>query len=360
MRPILREHVTLLDTRSNTARFFCSHRRKIFTYEIDKAGRRAIGLANGKRATKDILPLLETPQLTLDDVNAFFGKLTEDNLLRNAALDSKIAFEPDYETRLERQTIYLSGLAPQGQTGRDLQAKLRGSRVLIVGAGGGGSHLAVQLAGIGIGNLILVDHDRVEIGNLGRQIFYANYVGELKVEALKEIIHSISPQTDVTIRPERLTQFAGWLEEFLPKVDLVLNCADQPSMDKTTQWLFDACYPLRLPLIPGGGYNGHFTSLPPTLLPGRSTCWPCYGKATARNMTPGIGTLNLSQIKSGIFLPATIAMAALQMPEIVRVLTGYEPPRFVNCRGDFDLSTCSLELESVPPTPGCRTCEGTP
>ncbi|MBI4369633.1 MAG: ThiF family adenylyltransferase [Elusimicrobia bacterium] len=359
MQPVLKDHVTLLDASSNAAKLFCSHRRKVFTYEIDEAGKRAIESANGKLDLAGILTSVGVPRLSIEEVNAFFEKLIEDGLFHDAALDSKIEFEPNYKTRLERQLIYLSGLAPQGQRGHDLQAKLRESRVLIIGAGGGGSHLAVQLAGIGIGRLILVDHDLVELGNLGRQIFYANYIGKLKVEALKEIVRSISPETQVATRPERLMRSAPWLGEYLPKVDLVLNCADQPSMDETTRWLFEACYPLKLPLIPGGGYNGHFTSLPPTLLPGRSTCWPCYEHDAARKRAVRIETLNLSQIKSGIFLPATIAMAALQMPEIVRVLTGYEPPRFLNCRGEFDLNTCSLELETVAPTPGCGTCEGT-
>ncbi|OGR46081.1 MAG: hypothetical protein A2X37_06215 [Elusimicrobia bacterium GWA2_66_18] len=330
----------------------------MITYEIDEIGGRAIPLADGRRPLQQILECLAIPDLAPMDLAAFFQGLIDDKIFRDAASDSKVEFPPNYEARLKRQLVYFSGLAPAGQTARDLQHRLLRSRVLIVGAGGGGSHMAVQLAGVGVGNLTIADHDRVEIGNLGRQIFYADHIGELKVEVLRSVIGKISPETSVTTHVERLTREAGWINKILPNVDLVINCADYPSMDETSRWLFDACYPLRIPLIPAGGYNGHMTSVPPTLIPGRSTCWHCYERTTAKKVSP-FGELRLAEMKSGVFLPATVAMAALQMPEIIRVLTGCEQPRFINCRGEFDINACALRIENVPPTPGCGTCEGT-
>jgi hypothetical protein len=111
--------------------------------------------------------------------------------------------------------------------------------------------------------------------------------------------------------------------------------------------------------MPAGGYNGHQTSVPPTILPGRSTCWYCFERH--RRSLPGAEELGapLSELPVGVFLPATAAMASLQMPDILRILTGYEPPRFVSCRGDFDLDTCQLTLERVPSEPSCGWCTGT-
>lgn len=358
MHPIMREHITLIDAGPSSMRFYCCHRAEVITYEIDEIGGRAISLADGRRELRDILKHLDKQDLSHGDLESFFRGLIDDNIFRDAASDSNVELGPNYEARLKRQLVYFSGLAPTGRTGRDLQASLLRSKVLIVGAGGGGSHMAVQLAGVGVGNLTIVDHDRVEIGNLGRQIFYAGHVGELKVDVLKSVIANISPETVVTTHVEKLTHEVDWLGEVLPKVDLVINCADYPSMDETSRWLFDACYPLKIPLIPAGGYNGHMTSVPPTLIPGSSTCWHCYERTTAKKVSP-FGKLKLSEMKSGVFLPATVAMAALQMPEIIRVLTGCEAPRFINRRGEFDLNTCALRVEDVPPTPGCRTCEGT-
>lgn len=358
MRPVIREHVSILDMDSSDVRFFCSHRRQMFHFSIDDAGRRALAAADGRRSVDEIMKQVGARHLKRSDVAEFFGSLIESGMFRDTSRDVRVEFDRDYETRMRRQIIYLSGLAPAGHTGHDLQDRLKRSRILVIGAGGAGSHLAVQLAGIGVGRLVVVDHDRIELGNIGRQIHYAGHLGERKVDVIADVLRTISPQTQVTTLAEKLTPTSGWVKELASQADLVLNCADHPSTDLTSRWLFETCYPLRIPLIPAGGYNGHMTSVPPTLLPGKSTCWPCYEKATARKNSPYTGELNLSQIKSGIFLPATVAMAALQMPEIVRVLTGHEAPKFINQRGEFDLSTCALTVEKVPPTPGCRMCEG--
>lgn len=358
MKPMIREHVILLDVSPTTAKFFCSHRNRIISYEIDETGRRAIALANGRRTLDEILVELKASHITRGDIDAFFTGLSEEQIFRNAALDRETKFEPNYEARLQRQLSYLAGLAPSGKTGRDLQDSLRRSTILIVGAGDGGSHLAVQSAGIGVGRLIVLDHDRVERENLGRQIYYADQIGSLKVRALQCFLSHLAPETEVITYACMLTEGATWLDKLVPQADLVINCADDPSMDRTTLWLFEACYRHCVPLIAAGGYNGHMSSLPLTMLPGRSTCWPCFDKF--RRSRPGAGSFEhrLSELPTGVFLPATTAMAALQMPDVVRILTGYEPPRFLNCRAEFDVNTCSLTTEQVPPDPNCAYCTG--
>ena len=66
--------------------------------------------------------------------------------------------------------------------------KLKRAKVAIAGLGGLGSHIAVMLARSGVGHLHLVDFDRVDLSNLNRQVYGVNELGELKTEALKEIL----------------------------------------------------------------------------------------------------------------------------------------------------------------------------
>lgn len=359
MRPMLREHVVPLEPKAGSIRFFCSHRAQVLSYQVDDSGLKAVALADGRRHLRDIHAALAVPDLTPEDLRGFFSVLAGDRIIRDASGEQGDAFEPAYEVRLSRQMAYLSGLAEGSDSGRVLQTRLRRSRVLIIGAGGGGSHLAVQLAGIGVGALTVADGDKVEAANLGRQIYYAGRVGEWKVSALEAYLKTLAPETKVTTKIAFLEESSPWLDDLIGQSDLVLNCADHPSMDETTGWLYDACYKRRVPLIAAGGYNGHVTSLPPTLLPGRSTCWPCFRKAGASRPSIKDFGLRLSAVNAGVFLPGTIAMAALQMPEIIRVLTGHEPARFTNRRGDFDLGSCELKVEAIAPTPGCGRCEGT-
>ena len=76
---------------------------------------------------------------------------------------------------------------------RPVHEKLRAARVAIAGLGGLGSNIAVSLARVGVGELLLVDFDRVELSNLNRQQYDTSDLGKLKTEALRERLHKINP-----------------------------------------------------------------------------------------------------------------------------------------------------------------------
>ena len=78
------------------------------------------------------------------------------------------------------------------------QAKLKAARVLVVGAGGLGSPLALYLAAAGVGTIGIVDHDRVELSNLQRQIAHTtDRIGELKAESAARAARAINPEVQV-------------------------------------------------------------------------------------------------------------------------------------------------------------------
>lgn len=76
---------------------------------------------------------------------------------------------------------------------RPVYDKLRAARVAIAGLGGLGSNIAVALTRAGVGELLLVDFDRVELSNLNRQQYDTADLGRLKTEALRERLHKINP-----------------------------------------------------------------------------------------------------------------------------------------------------------------------
>jgi molybdopterin/thiamine biosynthesis adenylyltransferase len=241
-----------------------------------------------------------------------------------------------------------------------MQNRLFQSRVLLIGVGGAGSHLAVQLAAMGIGHLTVVDSDRVEASNLSRQIYFAGQVGRPKVAALKTFISSLAPEIQVETHELALTENAPWLDGLVREADLVLNCADFPSMAQTSRWLFEACYRSGVPFVPVGGYNGHLSVVPPTVLPGRSVCWYCHEKARKTKPSPNDHGILLSSLPLGSFLPAVAATTNIQAMEVVRILTGFEAPRHCGRWGEFDLRDCTLEWEEVQADPRCRFCSSAP
>ena len=83
--------------------------------------------------------------------------------------------------------------------GEEIQKKFAGASIAICGLGGLGSNIAVSLARAGIGKLLLVDFDSVDIANLHRQQYKANQIGKYKTEALLENLKEIAPYIDIEI-----------------------------------------------------------------------------------------------------------------------------------------------------------------
>ncbi len=86
-----------------------------------------------------------------------------------------------------------------------VHARIRGACVGIAGAGGLGSAVAVALARLGIGRLVIADFDVVEPSNLNRQQYFIDQVGLPKVQALRDNLARINPYVQVTVCNEKLT-----------------------------------------------------------------------------------------------------------------------------------------------------------
>ena len=90
--------------------------------------------------------------------------------------------------------------------GLDLQNKFLGSTVAVCGLGGLGSNIAISLARAGIGKLILIDFDKVDITNLHRQQYKAQQIGMYKTDALAENLREINPYIELEAHTERITE----------------------------------------------------------------------------------------------------------------------------------------------------------
>ena len=109
--------------------------------------------------------------------------------------------------------------------------KVKNASVGIMGLGGLGSLVAVALARVGVGHLLLADFDVVEPSNLNRQQYFIDQIGEKKTQALKQNIDRINPYLRIEIIDEVLT------EESIPAlfngVDVLAECFDGADMKAT-------------------------------------------------------------------------------------------------------------------------------
>ena len=108
--------------------------------------------------------------------------------------------------------------------GTELQRQFSEATVAVCGLGGLGSNIAIALARAGIGKLILIDFDCVDITNLHRQQYKASQIGQYKTDALVENLFEIAPYTDIKTVTVKLTEdnFADLLKD----ADIVCEALD--------------------------------------------------------------------------------------------------------------------------------------
>ena len=108
--------------------------------------------------------------------------------------------------------------------GEDLQNKISSTTVGICGLGGLGSNVAIALARAGVGKLILIDFDKVDITNLHRQQYKASQVGMYKTEALRENLTEINPYLETAIQTVCVTEENA--KELLKDCDIICEAFD--------------------------------------------------------------------------------------------------------------------------------------
>lgn len=186
--------------------------------------------------------------------------------------------------------------------------------VLVLGLGGLGSPVALYLASAGVGKLVLVDDDAVELSNLQRQVIHTTEsIGEPKAESAAAQIKRINPNIEVDVRVERLEEAA--MVELVSSVDLVVDCTDNFT---TRHALNRACYAAKVPLVSGAAirFEGQVTVYDP-----RSEDSPCY-----RCLYPESAELDLNCSTSGVFAPLVGMVGTVQAAEALKVLANIGQP----------------------------------
>ena len=110
------------------------------------------------------------------------------------------------------------------RNGRQLQETLEASTVAICGLGGLGSNIAVSLARVGIGKLILIDFDKVDVSNLNRQQYKASQVGAYKPDALSRNLKEIAPYINLISHPVKLNE--DNMTDILKDADIICEAFD--------------------------------------------------------------------------------------------------------------------------------------
>ena len=199
------------------------------------------------------------------------------------------------------------------QVGSSGQRKLIDAKVLIVGAGGLGSPVAVYLALAGVGAIGIVDFDTVDVSNLQRQILHQNKdIGRPKVVSAKETLTSYNPEINVILHEEPITSDNAM--DIIPKYDVVINGADNFAARYLVN---DACYLSGKPLVDGSILL--FDGQASVYLPGNG----CYRCLFPTPPPPGVVP---SCAEAGVLGALPGMVGTIQATEAIKLILGIGDP----------------------------------
>ena len=202
---------------------------------------------------------------------------------------------PSERERYDRQIMI-------GEIGQEGQEKLKRSRVVIGGAGGLGSLIAVYLTAAGIGMIRMIDHDQVALSNLNRQILHwEEDLGRKKVDSARTKLRNLNSGVEIEAIAETITE--GNVSQLVDGCDVIVDAMD----NLPTRYVLNRCaIEKKIPFFHGAvnGFEGRVM----TIIPGETACLRCmYRGPIPQEKFPVVGVA-----------PAVIGV--IQATEVIKYL----------------------------------------
>ncbi|AQS87822.1 molybdopterin biosynthesis protein MoeB [Neoasaia chiangmaiensis NBRC 101099] len=247
-----------------------------------------------------------------------------------------LSFTTDELRRYSRNIL----LPPVGAVG---QARLREGSVLLIGAGGLGSPVALYLAAAGVGRIGIVDDDRVDLSNLQRQILFdGSTLGERKAVAARSRLSALNDGIAVDIHDCRVD--ARNLDELVVGYDLVCDGSDNFA---TRQAVSDACVRHGRTLVSGAvsQFEGQLSTFRPQH---GGPCYRCLYPDAAEGDAPTCGQAGILGAVTGVIGTMAATEVLKEVLGIGRSLQGR-----VLCWDALETRFREFALERDPHCPGC-------
>ena len=298
----------------------------------DRSQRVILYCASGQRSALAAATLAE---LGYEDVVNMTGGYT---LWKDRGYEVEIPRQLTREQRERYSRHFL--LSEIGLAG---QEKLLDAKVLLLGAGGLGSPIALYLAAAGVGTLGIVDDDVVDLSNLQRQVIHTTArIGVAKVDSAEEAIHDLNPDVRVNKYPVRLD--ASNIMEIIEGYDIIVDGVDN---FPTRYLLNDATVRLQIPVVSAAilGFEGQLSIFAPYQGP----CYRClFPVPPPAELAPSCGANGVLGV-----LPGT--MGLLQATEVIKLITGIGDPLIgrLLMYDALDATTTELKIRRDPECPIC-------
>ncbi len=228
------------------------------------------------------------------------------------------------------------------------QEAISRATVVVIGLGGLGSPVALYLAASGVGHLILVDDDQVEVSNLQRQVVHDSAsVGLSKVESAAQRCQAVNPDVKISCYAQRAD--SEWLsqQDWLSSDDgmtVIVDCSDNAAVRYAIN---DVCLQNHIPWVSGAAValNGQVAVFDP-----REEGAPCY-----RCLYPALQDGALTCSENGILSPVVGIIGTTQVVEALRLIVGFGAPQHGYLR-TYDAASGDWQRWKIPQQVQCTCC----
>jgi molybdopterin-synthase adenylyltransferase len=206
-------------------------------------------------------------------ISESIAMLAQAGYLEDAAAEPPAALSASELARYKGNLNFFSTLVGR-RSKYECQLRLKSATGVMFGLGGIGSNVCMALAELGVGQLVGVDFDGVELGNLNRQVLYSTTaVGRPKAAVAAERLQAFNPEVRFEALARRMDSLDD-VREILDaySCDFVVNLADKPN-GYIDHWVNEACVERGLPLFAASIFCGVGTAY--TVIPGASACYAC-------------------------------------------------------------------------------------
>lgn len=261
----------------------------------------------------------------------------------------------DFDDRYSRSYLYynLSGADP-----KNIQAKLQQKHVVILGCGGIGNIISVNLATAGVGQLTLVDDDHIELSNLTRQIMFNEHdVGKNKTDVLKQALVNRNHNVHIETINVRCDTFEKMLT--LPASDLIVASGDSAHI---CAYLNQYAHRTNIPFL-NVCYIQDIACWGPFIIPGKTPCYDCFShtniadneKDNDNEMAQLVKAINQSY-KAPSFGPVNMLSASLATLDVVKFLADFGTIQSLNRRVGVWTHDLKIEYQHYHQNPNCTCC----
>jgi molybdopterin/thiamine biosynthesis adenylyltransferase len=324
-----------------------------------------VGLLDGRRSQETVWRDLRAryPDVSYQDVRDAITALDESGLLQDAS-DQGLDFNAAALERWSNNLGFFETYASAAISKYEFQRRIRSARIAVLGVGGVGTHVLIDLVAIGFTDIKIVDFDVVELSNLNRQVLYGEaHLGQSKVQVAAARARAMNGEIRLQAEATRLVSAASACLAVRDR-DIVVGSVDGPKLE-VMHWLNEGCVRAGAALISGGVDTQR--GMLYTVVPGISGCVECW-QDSVQASDPTSRMLHAAMLETAAsgqsfgedtaaFNGLVTLLGAHMVGEVVRLASRVSPPISVGRMIEMAFHDPRLQVSEVfARQAGCETC----